>query len=120
MARHETITVSNLMIICALVPVVVITFFGFAVHRIHKNCRAMLPFFLHQFIAFFFMLAVTVFCTGVLKLLVGRLRPDFLDRCQPNYNQTGACRVCVRPCAHVCVFSTIFALSHSFDERNGI
>ncbi|KAI9219949.1 phosphatidic acid phosphatase type 2/haloperoxidase [Blastocladiella britannica] len=56
---------------------------------------------------------ITLFVTGALKNLVGALRPDFLDRCQPKQLTVGAAYVCTGNVADIKEGRRSFPSGHS-------
>ncbi|KAI8385014.1 phosphatidic acid phosphatase type 2/haloperoxidase, partial [Radiomyces spectabilis] len=74
---HEIIPVSVLLVICIVCPAIMIITIALGVRRSLHDCHnALLG-------RLFLALSMTIMTTVVIKVTVGRPRPDMLDRCQP-------------------------------------
>ncbi|RUS28521.1 phosphatidic acid phosphatase type 2/haloperoxidase [Jimgerdemannia flammicorona] len=75
-AEHEKVPTGLLVVVCFIVPLVVISCIALLIQKS--------PFDLHNGVmGLLLSLALTIMVTEVVKLSVGRPRPDFLDRCKP-------------------------------------
>jgi len=78
---HERVPVWLLLIITILIPLLIIAFVSFT----DKNLRNKnLLDFHHGTLGLALTLSLTIMFTDVIKITVGRPRPDFIDRCQPT------------------------------------
>ena len=78
--KSQTVDVPALIVLALLVPVVVIV-----LYNLIYGYRSRKWFIANQVIFFLLCAFLNDIVTNALKLMVGRLRPDFLDRCKPNY-----------------------------------
>ncbi|RKP14015.1 phosphatidic acid phosphatase type 2/haloperoxidase [Piptocephalis cylindrospora] len=76
-AYHETVTSVHLGLICFLLPIVAITLVALLVRRSSWDWHV-------GILGLCTTMTLTLAVTHTLKVSVGRLRPDFLDRCQPR------------------------------------
>ncbi|KAI3638953.1 hypothetical protein MIR68_003451 [Amoeboaphelidium protococcarum] len=74
---QETVPPYALFIIGGLVPLVGIVVIGLTYRRTRYDLH-------HAILGLLLTLLITYLITDIVKLLIGRLRPDFLDRCQPS------------------------------------
>ncbi|KAJ3365764.1 hypothetical protein GGF32_008162 [Allomyces javanicus] len=85
MAKHETVTSLHLLLLSLAVPSLMVLAWSWV--RSFSPLQAV-----YSLNALFLSLSWTMAITDVTKIVVGRLRPDFLDRCKPvEHNGTWTC-----------------------------
>ncbi|KAJ2957873.1 hypothetical protein NQZ79_g6451 [Umbelopsis isabellina] len=75
-AQHEHVPVWLLLILCFIVPLVTISAYSLAVRKSVRD-------FHNGILGLCLGLSMTIMMTDIVKITVGRPRPDMLDRCQP-------------------------------------
>lgn len=86
---EDAVTSPELMVFAALMPVLVIIFFAIFVDKAYKDWVRFRRFLWRPLAALVFCELACSLTTDVVKNMVGRLRPDFISRCQPDYTLPG-------------------------------
>ncbi|ORX97661.1 acid phosphatase/Vanadium-dependent haloperoxidase [Basidiobolus meristosporus CBS 931.73] len=79
-ALHGTVPNWQLFVFSFLVPLVILSAVALAIRRSPYDCHSAL-------LGLCFCMSLTLLVTHILKTTIGRLRPDFIDRCQPTVTQ---------------------------------
>jgi len=87
--KKGTVSSAWLVIFSFVLPLLVILFFAVFVDKAFTDRVRFRRFFWRPFTALYFVEIFTSIVTDMVKNQVGRLRPDFIGRCQPDYSIPG-------------------------------